>query len=80
MTSPHVTHWRQALVPMLGNVSLLERPVQPITLVSVMQAALRARVRQGQVRTLLAAREETAAELELLVAQRTRSCSRSIRS
>ncbi|RYZ70269.1 MAG: response regulator, partial [Lysobacteraceae bacterium] len=52
-------------------VSLLERPVQPITLVSVMQAALRARARQRQVRSLLAARDEAALELESLVVQRT---------
>ncbi|RYZ71870.1 MAG: hybrid sensor histidine kinase/response regulator, partial [Lysobacteraceae bacterium] len=55
---PRVNVWRQELVRILGNVSLLERPVQPITLVSVMQAALRARARQRQVRSLLAARDE----------------------
>jgi len=68
---PRVTRWRQELVRGLRNVALLERPVQPITLISVMQAALRARLRQHEVRSLLAAREQAAAELESLVAQRT---------
>jgi signal transduction histidine kinase/ActR/RegA family two-component response regulator len=75
LTSRHdqtrVTQWRQTLVEMLGNVSLLERPVQPLTLISVMQAALRARDRQRQVRSLLVARDQAAAGLESLVAQRT---------
>jgi FixJ family two-component response regulator len=56
---PNVTRWRQSVVQTLGNVSLLERPVQPITLISVMQTALRARARQRQVRSLLAAREQS---------------------
>lgn len=68
---PRVTTWRQHLVEILGNVALLERPVQPLTLISVVQAALRARLRQHQVRSLLDAREEAAAQLELLVTQRT---------
>src|SRR4051812_27280643 len=36
-----------------GNVTLLERPFRPITLVSALQVALRARRRQYQVRALL---------------------------
>jgi signal transduction histidine kinase/CheY-like chemotaxis protein len=68
---PNVTRWRHSVVQTLGNVSLLERPVQPITLVSVMQTALRARARQRQVQSLLSAREHVAAELESLVAKRT---------
>ncbi len=75
LTSRHdqsrVTAWRQQLVQQLGNVSLLERPVQPITLVSVMQAALRARQRQLQVHSLLVAREQAAQQLESLVVART---------
>jgi signal transduction histidine kinase/CheY-like chemotaxis protein len=69
---PAVMAWRQKLVTELRNVSLLERPVQPITLTSTIQAALRARGRQYQVRSLLEARERTAQELENLVAERTR--------
>ncbi|MET0808252.1 MAG: ATP-binding protein [Pseudoxanthomonas sp.] len=68
---PRVTAWRQQLVGTLGNVALLERPVQPLTLVSVVQAALRARDRQMQVRSLLGARDQAAAQLEYLVVQRT---------
>ena len=68
---PRVNAWRQELVQKLGNVALLERPVQPITLVSMMEAALRARLRQLQVRSLLVAREQASAQLESLVAQRT---------
>ena len=37
-----------------GNVSILERPFRPATLVSTLQAALRARRRQYEVRDLLA--------------------------
>ena len=68
---PRVTAWRQEQIGRLGNVSLIERPVQPITLVSVMQTALRARKRQLEIRSLLAAREAAAAELEGLVERRT---------
>ncbi len=48
----------QAL-PALGNVTLLERPVRPATLVSAVRAALRARQRQYQIRAHLAERELT---------------------
>ncbi|HLL18047.1 MAG TPA: ATP-binding protein [Rubrivivax sp.] len=68
---PRVTAWRRELVQKLGNVSLLERPVQPLSLVSVMQAAVRARRHQVQVRTLLADRTQAALQLESLVARRT---------
>jgi signal transduction histidine kinase/ActR/RegA family two-component response regulator len=40
-----------------GNVSLLERPVHPVTLVSAVETALRARRRQYDVRDYLAERE-----------------------
>jgi signal transduction histidine kinase len=63
--------WRQSLVGLLRNVSMLERPVQPITLTSALQAALRARRRQYEVEALLAAQEKTAVSLEALVAART---------
>ena len=68
---PQVEAWRQGQVERLGNVSLLERPVQPLTLVSVVRSALRARGRQQEVRTLLEAREAAAAELEAQVLKRT---------
>ncbi|MET3930087.1 signal transduction histidine kinase/ActR/RegA family two-component response regulator [Lysobacter sp. OAE881] len=68
---PRVAAWRKQQIERLGNVSLIERPVQPITLVSVMQAALRARKRQFEIRALLLAREAAAAQLETLVDVRT---------
>ena len=68
---PRVAAWREALVSQLGNTSLLERPVQPITLVSVVRAAQRARERQLQIRSLLEAREQAAASLESVVIERT---------
>jgi signal transduction histidine kinase/CheY-like chemotaxis protein len=43
----------------LGNVTILERPVRISTLVSAVQAALRARRRQYEVRDLLQRLEET---------------------
>jgi signal transduction histidine kinase len=45
-----------------GNVSLLERPIQMVTLLSAMRSALRARRRQYQVRDLLEQREQARQE------------------
>jgi signal transduction histidine kinase/ActR/RegA family two-component response regulator len=70
---PAVVAWRRNIVSLLRNVSLLERPVQPITLTSALQSALRARQRQYEIRALLAAREQTAQQLEKLVVERTRA-------
>ncbi len=70
---PAVVAWRRGFVELLRNVSLLERPVQPITLTSAIQSALRARQRQYEIRALLEAREQTAQELEKLVVERTRA-------
>ncbi len=69
---PAVIAWRRSIVELLRNVSLLERPVQPITLTSAVQSAMRARRRQYEIRALLEAREQTAQELEKLVVERTR--------
>ena len=68
---PRVRAWRQEQVQCLGNVALIERPVQPITLASVVQAALRARRRQLEVHALLLARDEAAASLEAEIQSRT---------
>ncbi|AHY42162.1 response regulator [Stutzerimonas decontaminans] len=68
---PAVTAWRQRMVAALRNVSLLERPVQSITLTSAVKAALRGRHRQHEVRALLEARERASQELEALVVERT---------
>ncbi|MDR7040294.1 signal transduction histidine kinase [Methylobacterium sp. BE186] len=63
----------------LGNVILLERPINAETLTSAAASALRARRRQYQARSLLAERERTQEHLRLLneglerrVAERTR--------
>lgn len=69
---PAVVAWRRSIVELLRNVSLLERPVQPITLTSAVQSAMRARRRQYEIRALLEAREQTAQQLEKLVVERTR--------
>jgi signal transduction histidine kinase/CheY-like chemotaxis protein len=66
-----VSVWRERLVATLRNVAMLERPIQAITLTSTIRAAVRARGRQYEVRTLLEAREQTARNLEALVAART---------
>jgi PAS domain S-box-containing protein len=63
---------RERLLQGLGNVSLLERPVQALTLTSAVLAAVRARRRQYEVRAHLEERERTALELGDLVASRTR--------
>jgi PAS domain S-box-containing protein len=55
------------LPEVLGNVMFLERPLQALTLVSAVRAALRARRRQRQVRSHLAERTEAAERLRLIV-------------
>ena len=69
---PAVVAGRARLVAALRNVSLLERPVQAITLTSTIQAALRARRRQYELRAHLAEQARAARELEGLIAARTR--------
>lgn len=69
---PTVVAWRRRLVAALRNVSLLERPVQTMTLTSTIEAAVRARRWQYEVRAHLAERNRAARELECLVAERTR--------
>lgn len=66
-----VAAWRQKVAAALRNVSFLERPVHPMTLTSAVQAAIRARLWQFEVRDLLQARERAAQELERLVEERT---------
>jgi signal transduction histidine kinase/response regulator RpfG family c-di-GMP phosphodiesterase len=60
------------LIANLRNVMLQERPLQAVTLVSTVQAALRARLRQYQIARHLAEREHVASRLEQLVNERTR--------
>jgi PAS domain S-box-containing protein len=47
-----------AIVPRLGNASVIERPVRMSTLVTLTRSSLRARARQYQVREHLAQQEE----------------------
>ena len=61
------------LLQTLRNVSLLERPLRSVTLVSAVQAALRARRRQYEAHTYLLEREQAACALEEVVAERTRA-------
>lgn len=60
------------LLEKLRNVTLLERPIQTMTLVSAAKAALRARQRQYEAATYLIEREQAASRLEDLVRERTR--------
>ena len=68
---PRINSWRQTLAGKLQNVSMLERPLQAISLTSAMQVALRARRRQYEVKALIEAQEQAAERLEALVAERT---------
>jgi signal transduction histidine kinase len=68
---PRINIWRQTLAIKLQNVSMLERPLQAITLTSAIRVALRARRRQYEVKALIEAREQAAERLEALVAERT---------
>jgi signal transduction histidine kinase/ActR/RegA family two-component response regulator len=60
------------LIADLRNVTLQERPIQTVTLVSAVQAALRGRLRQYEAARYLAEREQAASRLEVLVSERTR--------
>jgi signal transduction histidine kinase len=78
-TSPATHAYRTRLLHSLGNVSLLERPLNAVTLTSSVRAALRARRRQYEIREYLLERESAAAQLEDLVRKRTRQIQRANR-
>ena len=63
--------YRLELVQVFGNVSLLERPLSAVSMISAVKAGLRARRRQYEVRGHLLAREQAAEHLEKLVHDRT---------
>lgn len=63
--------WRQKLADKLQNVSMMERPLQAISLTSAIQVALRARHRQYEVKALMEAQKAAAENLEALVIART---------
>ena len=58
------SRYRWRLLKPLGNVTLLQRPLRTETAVSAVEAALRARRRQYEVRALLKSLQETNAELK----------------
>jgi len=64
--------YRRRLLESIGNVSLLERPLNAITLMSAIGSALRARRRQYEVQDHLFDRETFSAQLEDQVRERTR--------
>jgi signal transduction histidine kinase/CheY-like chemotaxis protein len=70
---------RRRLLAALRNASLLERPIQTVTLMSTVQSALRARRRQYEMRGHFREREQAAIRLEGLVAERTRELEESNR-
>lgn len=60
------TRYRQRYLDLLGpvgNVSIMERPVRPTTLVNSCKVALRSRLRQYQVRDLLEERQAVVASI-----------------
>ena len=59
---PHLAAFGRA-----GNVTLIERPVRPGTLVTTFEAALRARQRQYQIRALLEQSDEGKRHLEFVL-------------
>jgi signal transduction histidine kinase len=71
-TSAATLAYRMRLLESLGNVSLLERPLNAVTLMSGVRSAMRARRWQYQVRDHLLDREKFAAQLEDQVLERTK--------
>ena len=63
--------WRQDILKRIPNASLLERPVNSLTLSSMCSAAIRNRQRQYEVRAYLAERAGAAQQLEEQVRIRT---------
>ena len=63
--------YRLDLMQVLGNVSLLERPLSAVSMISAVKAGLRARARQYEVRGHLIAQVQAAEHLEKLVHDRT---------
>jgi signal transduction histidine kinase/CheY-like chemotaxis protein len=68
---PRLRRYTLGLIEKLRNVTLQERPIQTVTLVSAVQAALRARRRQYEAAKYLQDRERAAIRLEELVGERT---------
>ena len=71
-TSRRIHDYRVRLIERFGNVSLLERPLSAVSMISAIKAGLRARRRQYEVRSHVVEREQAAGRLEKLVHDRTR--------
>lgn len=76
-TTPHTEMMVRSRTPM-GNITLIERPVRPATIISTVRTAIRSRLRQYQIRDHLQERERVEEELrqahdelESLVEKRT---------
>ncbi len=69
---PRRRRYTLGLIDKLHNVTLQERPIQTVTLVSAVQAALRTRLRQYEAAHYLREREQAGIRLEELVRERTR--------
>ena len=69
---PRHRQYTLGLIGKLRNVTLQERPIQTVTLVSAVQAALRTRLRQYEAANYLREREQAGIRLEELVRERTR--------
>jgi hypothetical protein len=68
---PRLRRYTRGLIDSLRNVTLQERPIQTVTLINAVQAALRARLRQYEAAKHLQDREQAAIRLEELVRERT---------
>lgn len=68
---PRLRRYAVSLIERLRNVTLQERPIQTVTLISAAKAALRARLRQYEAAQHLREREQAANRLEEVVRQRT---------
>jgi signal transduction histidine kinase len=68
-----VLRWRQHTLEKLRNASILEKPLDALSLSSASQAAIRGRQRQYELRSYVAVRAAAAATLEALVVTRTRA-------
>jgi len=58
----------EAMIPSLGNISVVERPIRSTTLISLVGTGHRARERQYQIRDYLSGQKETEIEREQLLA------------
>jgi signal transduction histidine kinase/CheY-like chemotaxis protein len=63
-----LAHLAEEVFPISGNLTVLQRPLHPVSLVSAVKVALRSRRRQYQVRDLLAGRERALSQRDEFLA------------